>query len=51
MSVDTLGLDYSKVNPNGGAIALGHPLGVSTISLLCLHECLWGRSVAIEIKN
>jgi len=24
-----LGLDMSKVNPNGGAIALGHPLGVS----------------------
>lgn len=22
-----LGLDESKVNPNGGAIALGHPLG------------------------
>ncbi|GAA5951114.1 hypothetical protein JCM3765_002389 [Sporobolomyces pararoseus] len=29
MSVDTLGLDYSKVNPNGGAIALGHPLGAT----------------------
>ncbi len=24
-----LGLDVAKVNPNGGAIALGHPLGVS----------------------
>lgn len=24
-----LGLDVDKVNPNGGAIALGHPLGVS----------------------
>ncbi|MDQ3264678.1 MAG: thiolase family protein [Myxococcota bacterium] len=24
-----LGLDMSKVNPNGGAISLGHPLGVS----------------------
>ncbi|MFT4705826.1 MAG: acetyl-CoA acyltransferase [Bradymonadia bacterium] len=24
-----LGLDQEKVNPNGGAIALGHPLGVS----------------------
>jgi acetyl-CoA acyltransferase len=24
-----LKLDASKVNPNGGAIALGHPLGVS----------------------
>lgn len=26
-SVRTLGLDADKVNPNGGAIALGHPLG------------------------
>jgi acetyl-CoA acyltransferase 1 len=26
-SVDKLGIDYNKVNPNGGAIALGHPLG------------------------
>jgi acetyl-CoA C-acetyltransferase len=24
-----LGLDASKVNPNGGAIALGHPIGAS----------------------
>lgn len=26
-SVDKLGIDYAKVNPNGGGIALGHPLG------------------------
>ncbi len=26
-SVDKLGIDLDKVNPNGGAIALGHPLG------------------------
>ena len=25
--VDVLNLDPTKVNPNGGAIALGHPLG------------------------
>jgi acetyl-CoA C-acetyltransferase len=25
----TLGLDTEKVNPNGGAIALGHPVGAS----------------------
>jgi acetyl-CoA acyltransferase 1 len=25
--IDVLGLDSTKVNPNGGAIALGHPLG------------------------
>lgn len=27
--VQKLGLDESKVNPNGGAIALGHPLGAT----------------------
>ena len=26
---DVLGLDRAKVNPNGGAIALGHPLGAT----------------------
>ncbi|PWN45117.1 thiolase [Ceraceosorus guamensis] len=29
MTIDTLGLDQSKVNVKGGAIALGHPLGAS----------------------
>ncbi|KAI8074509.1 Thiolase, N-terminal domain-containing protein [Gongronella butleri] len=28
-SVDKLGLDYAKVNMNGGAIAFGHPLGTT----------------------
>lgn len=27
--VKTLGLDAAKVNINGGAIALGHPIGAS----------------------
>lgn len=27
MCVDSLKLDVKKLNPNGGAIALGHPLG------------------------
>ncbi len=27
--IDQLGLDPAKVNPNGGAIALGHPLGAT----------------------
>lgn len=26
---DTLNLDWSKLNPRGGAIALGHPLGAT----------------------
>jgi acetyl-CoA acyltransferase 1 len=29
MTVRHLGLDWAKVNPNGGAIALGHPLGMT----------------------
>lgn len=35
-----LGPDMSKVNPNGGAIALGHPLGATGARLItsCLHE-------------
>ena len=35
-----LGLDLEKVNVNGGAIALGHPLGCSgvRISTTLLHE-------------
>jgi acetyl-CoA acyltransferase 1 len=33
-SVDKLGIDYSKVNPNGGAIALGHPLGCTGARLI-----------------
>lgn len=27
--IDDLGLDRAKVNPNGGAIALGHPIGAT----------------------
>jgi len=27
--IDDLGLDQAKVNPNGGAIALGHPIGAT----------------------
>ena len=27
--IDTLGLDRAKINPFGGAIALGHPLGAT----------------------
>lgn len=35
-----LGLDPAKVNPNGGAIALGHPVGATgaIITLKALHE-------------
>ena len=35
-----LGLDASKVNPNGGAIALGHPVGATgaIITVKALYE-------------
>jgi acetyl-CoA C-acetyltransferase len=35
-----LGLDTAKVNPNGGAIALGHPVGATGVilTLKCLAE-------------
>jgi acetyl-CoA acetyltransferase family protein len=38
--VDELGLDPAKVNPNGGAIALGHPLGASgaRLATMLVHE-------------
>jgi 3-oxoadipyl-CoA thiolase len=38
--IDELGLDPARVNPNGGAIALGHPLGASGARLVTMlvHE-------------
>jgi acetyl-CoA C-acetyltransferase len=35
-----LGLDPAKVNPNGGAIALGHPVGATgaILTVKALHE-------------
>jgi acetyl-CoA C-acetyltransferase len=35
-----LGVDHDKVNVNGGAIALGHPLGATGVRLMTtlLHE-------------
>lgn len=32
--INKLGLDDSKVNPNGGAVALGHPLGATGARLV-----------------
>ncbi len=39
-SADELGLDEAKLNPNGGAIALGHPVGMSgtRVALTALYE-------------
>jgi hypothetical protein len=37
--VKKLGLDVEKVNPVGGAIALGHPYGCSKSRLVPFGEC------------
>ena len=39
-SIETLGIPLEKVNPNGGAIALGHPLGCTGARMVAtlLHE-------------
>jgi acetyl-CoA C-acetyltransferase len=36
----TLGLDPAKVNPNGGAVALGHPIGATgaILTVKCMYE-------------
>ncbi|MEC4720961.1 acetyl-CoA C-acyltransferase family protein [Noviherbaspirillum sp. CPCC 100848] len=41
-----LDLDPHRTNPNGGAIALGHPLGASgtVITVKCLHELIRTRT-------
>lgn len=39
-SVQTLGIPIEKVNVNGGAIAIGHPLGASESSPASSMECL-----------
>jgi acetyl-CoA acyltransferase len=42
--VRTLGLDPAKVNPNGGAIALGHPLGCTGAKLTATLLAELGRT-------
>jgi acetyl-CoA C-acetyltransferase len=39
-NIKLLGLDPEKVNPNGGAVSLGHPLGCSgaRIVVTLLHQ-------------
>lgn len=34
-TIDELGMDMKKLNPRGGAIALGHPLGATGAILMC----------------
>ena len=34
-SADDLGINYDKLNPNGGSIALGHPFGMTGSRIMC----------------
>ena len=43
MSARVLGVSEDKVNPNGGAIALGHPIGMSGARL--------ALTLALELKR
>jgi acetyl-CoA C-acetyltransferase len=40
VNADTLGISYDKLNVNGGAVALGHPIGMTgtRLVLTALHE-------------
>jgi acetyl-CoA C-acetyltransferase len=48
-----LGLDPAKVNPNGGAIALGHPVGATgaliTVKALYELERIGGKRALITM--
>ena len=65
--IDGLGLDPAKVNPNGGAVALGHPLGATgaILTVKALYElqrtgqrygvvtmCIGGgQGIALVVEN
>ena len=42
--IDELGIDIDKVNIDGGAISLGHPLGASGARITCKAASLLGRT-------
>lgn len=50
-SIETLGLDHEKVNPNGGAIAFGHPLGATGARYISKLAQLTSRQVATGLAN
>lgn len=39
-SINKVGISFEQVNINGGAIAIGHPLGCSTYTW-CYHTCVF----------
>jgi acetyl-CoA C-acetyltransferase len=52
IAIDSLGLDEAKVNVNGGACALGHPIGASGARILVtLIHALQSRATKIEVSK
>lgn len=47
----TLGFDAQKVNVNGGAIALGHPIGASERILVTLLHALQARDKTLGLAT
>ena len=43
-NMQILGLDHSKVNVNGGAVAMGHPIGMSGARIM-------GSALSVLKKN
>lgn len=51
-NIKILGLDESKVNVNGGAVSLGHPIGMSGARIvLSLLNVLTSRSGKIGVAG
>jgi len=52
-NMKTLGLDYSKVNIHGGAVSLGHPIGMSGARILThlVHTLKSGQKGMAAICN
>ena len=51
--VQVMGIDVEKLNPNGGALALGHPLGCSGARIIAtlLNELQTGENKTLGIAT
>jgi acetyl-CoA C-acetyltransferase len=49
--IDELGLDVDKVNPNGGAIALGHPIGATGAAITTkILDKTWSVAISTSVS-
>ena len=52
IAIRELGLDPGKVNVNGGAVAIGHPLGASGLRMMYeIYKQLQGKADKRQVKN